>query len=74
MKSGSMLIFRGIVSSDPCISITAFTNEDEIYQLIVTCRDEILDLHKMEKITSKFRVAVLFSPIKIKPIEKHRFH
>ena len=65
------LIFRGIVSSDPCISITAFTNEDEIYQLIVTCRDGILDLHKMEKITSKFRVAVLFSPIKIKPNEKH---
>lgn len=65
------LIFRGLVSSDPCISVTAFTNEDEIYQLIITCRNALLDLPKMEEISSKFKVSVLFSPIQIKPGEKH---
>ena len=65
------LIFRGLVSSDPCISITAFTNEAEIYQLVVSCRNAILDLPKMEELSSKFKLAVLFSPTQIKSSEKH---
>ena len=65
------LIFRGLVSSDPCVSIAAFTNEDEIYQLIVASRNAILDLDKMEDIPSKFKIAVLFTPVHLKPSEKH---
>ena len=65
------LIFRGLVSSDPCVSITAFTNEDEIYRLVVSCRNAILDLPKMKELPSKFKIAVLFSPIQIKSSEKH---
>ena len=42
------LIFRGLASPNPHVSITAFTNEDEIYELLVLCQQAILDLKKMK--------------------------
>ena len=65
------LIFRGLVSSDPGVSIVVFTNEDEIYQLIVASRNALLDLDKMDDIPSKFKIAVLFTPVHLSPSEKH---
>ena len=56
------LIFRGLVSPDPHVSITTFTNEDEIYDLLVLCRKAILDLPNMKDIGDKFKIAVLFTP------------
>ena len=56
------LVFRGLVSPDPHVSITAFTNEDEIYNLLVLCRQAILDLSKMKDIVDKFQISVVFTP------------
>lgn len=43
------LVFRGLVSPDPHVSITAFTNEDEIYELLLLCRRALLNLKEMEE-------------------------
>ena len=65
------LIFRELVSFDTRVSITAFTNEDEIYRLVVSCPNAILNLPKMKEFPSKFKIAILFSPIQMKSSEKH---
>lgn len=62
------LIFRGLVSPDPHVSITAFTNEDEIYELLTLCRKAILDL---EEIPKKFQVALQFTPTCLQKDDKH---
>lgn len=65
------LVFRGLASPDPHVSITAFTNEDEIYDLFVLCRQAILDPQKMEEIPANFRVAIFFTPTCLQTEEKH---
>ena len=65
------LIFRGLVSPDPHVSITSFTNEDEIYELLVLCRRVLLDLRKAEEISDKFQVALLFTPTSLSRDEGH---
>ena len=65
------LIFRGLASPDPHVSITAFTNEDEIYELLVLCRQAILDLQKMKEISPKFRVTIFFTPTHLQDNVKH---
>ena len=65
------LIFRGLASPDPHVSITAFTNEDEIYELLILCRQALLDLQKMKEIYPKFRVTIFFTPTHLQDTEKH---
>lgn len=65
------LIFRGLVSPDPHVSITTFTNKDEIYELLALCRKAILNLEVMKEIPDKFQVALQFTPTSLQREDKH---
>ena len=62
------LVFRGLASPDPHISLSAFVNEDEVYQLFLLCRKAMLELEDM---SLKFQLAVLFTPPYLPPDEQH---
>lgn len=65
------LVFRGLVSPDPHVSIAAFTNKDEILELLTLCRKAILNLEVMEEIPLNFQVALQFTPTSLQRDDEH---
>lgn len=60
------IIFRGLATQE---YITSFTNEDELYDLFVSCRSALCGSSLLQKIAEKFHFCVLFSPTKLGPKE-----
>ena len=65
------LVFRGLVSTDAHISLTAFTNNDELYDLLKRCRHAILNPGFMHEVDKNFQMAVMFTPNVLGSEEEH---